>query len=109
MLLILTLKFQGRSYSVSVYPCYRNGTAFGGDLEDLRQGSCDFLEVTEQKLEFGKGETSKGIKLRVNPNSKVHQISDNFIAYEALTLVFIICLLSIYDFPIHSDTFFFKI
>ncbi len=32
---------------------------------------CDFQEVTEEKLEFGNGETSKKIKLKVNMNSKV--------------------------------------
>ena len=55
----------------SLFACLRNGTAFGGDIKDLDEGSCDFLEVKEKRLEFGNGETSKKINLQVNMNSKV--------------------------------------
>ena len=54
-----------------VFCCSRNGTAFGGDAQALDEGSCDFLEVNEKRLEFGDGETSKKIELQVNMNSKV--------------------------------------
>eukprot|EP00795_Rhopilema_esculentum_P006403 gene6403-11844_t len=47
-----------------------NGSAFGGSLEDLKEGTCDFQEIKQARLEFLNGETSKEIKLRVNMNSK---------------------------------------
>jgi len=64
------IRLHGCDGNISV--CYRtiNGTAFGGDIKDLDEGSCDFLEVKEKRLEFGNGETSKKINLQVNMNSK---------------------------------------
>ena len=60
-----------RNLTICVCSSYRNGTAFGGELADLQNSLCDFEEIKEGKLEFGNGETSKEIKIRVNLDSKV--------------------------------------
>ena len=59
------------NYNPCLFVLLRNGTAFGGDIKDLDEGSCDFLEVKEKRLEFSNGETSKKVSLQVNMNSKV--------------------------------------
>lgn len=66
-------------YSWSPIVYCRNGTAFGGDETDLDNGSCDFLEVKEMRLDFRNGETSKKIKLQVNTDSKVCPTWDRYI------------------------------
>ena len=67
------IAFEG-NYSLALPNCYlffSNGTALGGEKIDLENGSCDFMHLQDQTLEFGKGETCRQITIRVNPDSQV--------------------------------------
>ena len=49
----------------------RNGTAIGGDEEDLCHHKCDYQRIEEGVLHFASGETSKDISIRVDSTADV--------------------------------------
>ena len=50
---------------------YSNGTALGGDMEDILHNKCDFEHTEQGILIFSSGETSKKITIKVNSQSEV--------------------------------------
>lgn len=50
---------------------YSNGTAIGGDEEDIRHHKCDYQHIKKGVVQFAPGETSKNISIKVDPTADV--------------------------------------
>ena len=64
------VRLQGSDGKIRIKYRTINGTAHGGDIDDLRKNSCDFIIVENGVLDFASGESSKNITIKLNPLSE---------------------------------------